>query len=262
MINYFFNLHELLHPSFLILIQTYHFRRCLRIWHFQLEDMATSRSLHFTISSESIDISTSCQLSFTISRFYYPLTPQTDRDHKSSNREKKTRTRRFQKTYKYLWSSLLIIAEDILFESNFRANVSACTTSNDRWNSAHAIESKISMRLIWRNQRFEWITKVLDMEDQPSFIANETEKQCVASILRSHDNCDIKSTQGCWTLHKNGNFMLPRPTNISIDHLRLTLIINVRGLYVCLWPSSKPFVQQYSGRSWNALCERPTLVVG
>ena len=44
--------------------------------------------LNFAISSEFFDISTSYQLPFTISRLCHPLMPQTDRDHKSFNREK------------------------------------------------------------------------------------------------------------------------------------------------------------------------------
>ena len=50
-------LHELLQHRFLIFIQNYHFRTCSRVWHFQLEDMATlrffvHRPLNFTLSSE------------------------------------------------------------------------------------------------------------------------------------------------------------------------------------------------------------------
>ena len=87
----FFILHELLQHRFLTFIQNYHFHTCSRGWHFQLEDMATSRILNFTISSEFFAILTSRHLPFTISRLCYALTPQTDEDHKSLNREGNTR---------------------------------------------------------------------------------------------------------------------------------------------------------------------------
>ena len=60
--------------------------------------------LNFAISSEFFDISTSYQLPFTISRLCHPLMPQTDRDHKSFNREKNARG--LAKKHEYPWSSL------------------------------------------------------------------------------------------------------------------------------------------------------------
>ena len=96
-------LQELLQLRFLSFVQNYHFCRCSRIWHFQLEDMVTSRfflhyPLNFTISSEFFDIYTSYQLPLTISKLSHT---GTDRDLKSFNREK-IRVRRGQKKNEYL----------------------------------------------------------------------------------------------------------------------------------------------------------------